>query len=502
MPLTRSLVLGCLMAIAVLSSSCQTQLAQIAHFDSPDEALPEYPAAKAPTVRMVAADIDRLEKHLDKYGSIVPKHADVWGQARLMMYRWEFERAMRPDAYTFRPTLQAAISTSDQAYLASAFSLEAALGGAKPVSGTDLASLVSKPDDVIKRTELFKGINLNHFVGPDGRLALEPTIIEDQKKRFLDHLAELRRINEGDDNADAPGYALNLIRIPISILSGDCTQVGCGAECTITATPHLPDDLLPQTFKNLVINDLVKLLTLPVTRIIETTEEQDLASLLKTFDDLQNHKKMQSRLKNIDDEIKRLQVLPIRSAPQRAETSSRILQLTQQKQELNKDIEYIKNIYSLTDNASRDVLAGRTSEAIYKKIAEGLSYNTPTSIHRADQVPIPGSQLLTTFGAHNLAWLAQHVRKPIQQHLACKNHPYHLDVAAILRSELNASYELLSSPPAQTLWEDCTPTLAQAIRIQDAKTVIAIQEDFFHNRLESLSATTFTTTKDGDRLIP
>src|SRR5262249_10515263 len=150
---------------------------------------------------------------------------------------------------------------SDQAYLASAFSLEAALGGAKPVSGTDLSSLVSNPEDVVKRTELFKGINLNHFVGPDGRLALEPTIIEDQKKRFLEHLAELRRINEGDDNADAPGYALNLIRIPISVLSGDCTQVGYGAECTITAMSHLPDDLLPQKFKNLVINDLVKLLT-------------------------------------------------------------------------------------------------------------------------------------------------------------------------------------------------------------------------------------------------
>ncbi len=29
--------------------------------------------------------------------------------------------------------------------------------------------------------------------------------------RYVDHLNQLRRINEGDDTADAAGYALNLI---------------------------------------------------------------------------------------------------------------------------------------------------------------------------------------------------------------------------------------------------------------------------------------------------
>src|SRR5207248_1226903 len=91
----------------------------------------------------------------------------------------------------------------------------------------------------------------------------------DQKRRFLNHLHELRRINEGDDNADAPGYALNLVSIPISVLSGDCTQTGYGTECTITASPHLTDDLLPTTFRDLVINDLIELLGLQVTRTME-----------------------------------------------------------------------------------------------------------------------------------------------------------------------------------------------------------------------------------------
>ena len=54
-------------------------------------------------------------------------------------------------------------------------------------------------------------------MGPSGS---EPTTYEDQKKRFLDHLHELRCINEGDDNTDAPGYALNLVRLPVSVFLG------------------------------------------------------------------------------------------------------------------------------------------------------------------------------------------------------------------------------------------------------------------------------------------
>src|SRR5262249_2120781 len=143
--------------------------------------------AGPPTVRMLAAEIDKLERHIEKYGSVVPKQADVWGQARLMMYRAEFEKVMRPDAYLpFQPGIQAVIATSDQALLESALSVEAAAAGAKSVSGTDLASLVSKPDEVIRRSEkTLQGATISRFVGSDGRLILEPSIIEDQKRRFL-----------------------------------------------------------------------------------------------------------------------------------------------------------------------------------------------------------------------------------------------------------------------------------------------------------------------------
>src|SRR5579875_2478766 len=57
------------------------------------------------TVKDLAGEIDHLEKHVEKYGSIVPQHASVWGQSRLMMYRHEFEREMQADLTTFHATL-------------------------------------------------------------------------------------------------------------------------------------------------------------------------------------------------------------------------------------------------------------------------------------------------------------------------------------------------------------------------------------------------------------
>src|SRR5262249_53214512 len=157
-----------------------------------------------------------------------------------------------------------------------------AAGAAAAAPGSEAFSAVTS-NDVIQRNTLLQQSKLANYTGPKGQLTLEPTLIEDQKKRYLDHLHQLRRINEGDDTTDAPGYGLNLARIPISVLTGGCTQTGYGAECAITATPHLPDDLLPTTFRSLVINDLVDLLTLHVTKAIETSRK-DLLTTWRVYD--------------------------------------------------------------------------------------------------------------------------------------------------------------------------------------------------------------------------
>src|SRR5262249_6365438 len=103
-------------------------------------------------------------------------------------------------------------------------------------------------------------------------IGLEPTLMLQQKKRYLDLLNEIRRINEGDDTADSPGYSLNLMRIPVSILPGSKTDVGFGAEITFTLTPILSDELLPVTFRGLVINDIADHLGFPLVRFLEDSE--------------------------------------------------------------------------------------------------------------------------------------------------------------------------------------------------------------------------------------
>lgn len=97
---------------------------------------------------------------------------------------------------------------------------------------------------------------------------MEPVIKLDQLSRYLNHLNQLRRINEGDDTADTPGYSMNLMRFPVSVLPGTKTREGYGAEVTIT--PRVSDKLLESTFQSLVINDLLDTLTLPIVKLVES----------------------------------------------------------------------------------------------------------------------------------------------------------------------------------------------------------------------------------------
>ena len=87
-------------------------------------------------------------------------------------------------------------------------------------------------------------------------LGVEPTVYLDEKKRFLDHLNWIRRINLGPDQNDSSGYGLYVVRLPVSITPGECTYQGHGADITFTVEHEFTPDFLPATFKNLVINDV------------------------------------------------------------------------------------------------------------------------------------------------------------------------------------------------------------------------------------------------------
>ncbi|MEM9366897.1 MAG: hypothetical protein AAGD07_12960 [Planctomycetota bacterium] len=249
----------------------------------------------------LAENIDWLEHHIDTYGSIVAKQPDIWGEARLTKHRDEYERMMFQQLGRYTQTINAAISQQDNAFLAQAVALSAAASGVGPITtGTqsgsdepgpavaigDVRALLQNPDDKGITPEDYK---LFAFEPGDdgeysGKLRLEPVLALDQRSRYLKHLHELRRVNEGDDTSDSPGYSLNLVRIPVSILPGQLTRQGFGAEITITAEPVISDDLMPTTFQNLVINDVVDFLGLPLVRTTERLEYFDFRDSASEFE--------------------------------------------------------------------------------------------------------------------------------------------------------------------------------------------------------------------------
>lgn len=263
----------------------------------------------------LASEIDWLENHLDEYGSVVVKQPDIWGESRLTKYRQQVEKVLQDKLGGFQPRDNARIQRSDVAQLAAMISINSASDvdvanyenavtnkqlqreaylkaydsyltqlaayNSAPVDPTKKAPTAPTPPSLEVEESPFAELNtsngfpaelaFNGSVNGDFSAAenLEPVIELNQLKRYLDHLNQLRRVNEGDDTSDAPGYALNLVRIPVSIMPGRATRRGYGAEVTVTAKPITSRNLLPSTFRNLVVNDLVNELSLPIVKMAE-----------------------------------------------------------------------------------------------------------------------------------------------------------------------------------------------------------------------------------------
>lgn len=298
------------------------------------------------SVKSIARAIDQLEQLIETYGSVTVKHPDVWGQARLTRHREEYEAQMAAELPNFMFSLQGSIAGSDQAYLADAAALSAAASGSQATvqraarSGgsatstttnafTILPGTLSTPSSLVQTETVpaggapsptvinpqtlpnpndtgtfaaFSNVSRSPstlpsplpFAGAKSGISLEPPLLLDQKSQYLNHLHELRRINEGDDTADSPGYALNLVRFPISIMPGKKTDIGYGAEVTMTLRPYLSDELLPTTFRNLVLNDLLEQMSFPVTQFIndprnavylDTRSAEEIRGLFAWLDD-------------------------------------------------------------------------------------------------------------------------------------------------------------------------------------------------------------------------
>ncbi|MCA9077502.1 MAG: hypothetical protein KDA93_20925 [Planctomycetaceae bacterium] len=219
----------------------------------------------------LAVSVDKLEREIDTYGSVVVKQPDIWGEARWTKHRQDYEKVLKAELEHFRFTINAQISEADSAFLLNALTLAGASSG-QPIPDVSVQQVFNSGQFPQPQFADIRRATIVDVTDPKQTVTgvtIEPTLFLDQLSRYVKHLNHLRRINEGDDTADAPGYALNLMRLPVSVLPGKKTRTGYGAEVTFTLTPELSENLLPDTFKDLVVNDLIDQLSLPLVKLAE-----------------------------------------------------------------------------------------------------------------------------------------------------------------------------------------------------------------------------------------
>jgi hypothetical protein len=266
-----------------------------------------------PTLADVARMIDHIQNAILNQGTVVAKQPDIWSQARMTMFRKEFEDTMSPEVARFQDYLAARVARSDFA----SFQSQTALGAVLTPFGTPAGSttpftpaittqdqLTSAQAAVVGATVKSDGtLNVPAIPAPDAtpaatfsllsastpqgsvinsagqlvanqnlNLGLEPNIHIDEKADYINHLHRLRRVNLGDDTADSAGYGLYLMRVPISIQPGDKTKKGFGAVVNITMRHEFGPKFLPETYHNLVVNDLIDLLNPVVHELIRNGE--------------------------------------------------------------------------------------------------------------------------------------------------------------------------------------------------------------------------------------
>ncbi len=324
-----------ILVMAITSTLARTAEAQLITgedglIDKLNQFLPLDPSQPV-TVSGLCHRLDCLTSELRKDGLIVVKQPDVFSQARMTRFRNDFETQLSTDLANFHLVLSARINRLDAATTTQTTALGAALSAPGSTNVTAPAASASAVLGTTNNlfsggTSLFGsqiapnqgtfgslGLASNNF-GPvtSGTasaalgLGVDPTVYLDEKKRFLDHLNEIRRINLGPDQNDSSGYGLYLVRLPVSITPGECTLQGHGAELSVSAEHEFTPDFLPSAFKNLVINDIVDQIGPFIYEVIRSgfyekylKPRQEARDELKSLD--RQNKRLHGRLATIFD---------------------------------------------------------------------------------------------------------------------------------------------------------------------------------------------------------
>lgn len=391
-------------------------------------------ASKNLCVENVAREIDWLEHHLETYGTVVPKQPDVWGESRLTKYRHDVEKQLEKQLVKFEPTLQGSIRRSDTSALAMALAVDSVETGTSDVNAANNAAvtligeggLIPSIADVAAANATNRAVDFKLTEANKNQISLEPTIHLDQMKRYLDHLNELRRINNGDDTADSPGYALHMVRIPVSVMPGHRTRTGYGAEISLTAKPIIGDELLPSTFRDLVINDIQDRLTLPIANVLSQLTDEQLAFIDGQMNPESEPGRIVSSLNTPEDNVD------------------------------PENVRFYEN-WSLAEGGNR----------------------------RRSRFGFPTTHLHQVYGAGGFNTVlkgAVHLRRTHVGRATGDTKVVHMvDVRGYLAPEINAAFDFLCQPQNQHLWDTfCTPELAQLIHTRNVEGVRDARHNFYN----------------------
>ncbi len=472
------------------------------------------------TIDHLAKKIDHVQKQLDDFGTIVAKSPDVWGESRLLQHREQFEQEMSGELNKFRETIQGAESTRDSAFLASALSLSNVLSGGTgsttpPASSTSNTQVfIAEADELVPSNSDLNSPTSRLVPRADGYgpkfsnqfstgvstttpqqlgISLEPTVYLDQKRRYLDHLNALRRLNEGDDTADSPGYALNLVRIPVSVMPGRQTRKGYGAEISVSVSPYVSDELLPEAFRNFVINGVVDRIAPTVTQIVNDDdritaleaawkkysesikatalakeEVSALSSKKRTVETVWSQ--LQNEIKNGNEQSlenfigsQQIEELQLQAyVPTIAKAESLKGKLEKKISEYSNTINDIETRVKTNEAEAQSEVEQETKQNLRSNVASQLTSGTFSGSHRAYPPSLANAISGTSLASITLL-TNEKLKSTTTVHLE--------DVRRFLRLELEASYNMLSQDELQDLWLD-------TIQLDELKNAIIEVRDF------------------------
>jgi hypothetical protein len=233
------------------------------------------------------------------------------------------------------------------------------------------------------------------------------------------------------------------VRIPVSVLPGKKTRLDHAAEVTITMTPVLSDELLPTTFRNLVLNDLIDQIGVPLTQLLNDRAFVKDVLGEDIYDKLQEAEEAECQSQVAATDNAGQTRLP--NAPATKEGGKQ----------------------SGKKSETRNWLETKATPAqvnALDKLAAAAPVLSATKTRRA-RLPFPTSQILDIYGYAFSYRVVYQAHRAFVKDVANQDFVHLPDVQSYLQEEIGDAYRFLADPRNVDLWlHFCTPDLVSAVR--------------------------------------